>query len=55
MYDSSRWGEVALAEHDVVEAFPSDRTDQPFGMSVFAMGNAATSADHECPLIESVG
>jgi hypothetical protein len=27
--------EVALAEHDnVVEAFPSDRTDQPFGISV---------------------
>ena len=27
--------EVAFAEHDnVVEAFPSDRTDQPFGISV---------------------
>jgi hypothetical protein len=26
---------VALAEHDnVVEAFPSDRTDQPFGIPV---------------------
>jgi hypothetical protein len=31
--------EVALAEHDnVVEAFPSDRTDQPFGMSVSPWG-----------------
>src|SRR5258706_12423447 len=27
--------EVALTEHnDVVKAFPSDRTDQPFGISV---------------------
>ena len=27
--------EVAFAEHDnVVEAFPSDRTDQPFGIPV---------------------
>src|SRR3979411_1106770 len=31
--------EVALAEHNnVVEAFPSDRTDQPFGMSVLPWG-----------------
>src|SRR6476620_7692736 len=31
--------EVALAEHDnVVKAFPSDRTDQPFGISVLPWG-----------------
>ena len=31
--------EVALAEHNnVVEAFPSDRTDQPFGISVLPWG-----------------
>jgi hypothetical protein len=31
--------EVALAEHDnVVKAFPSDRTDQPFGVSVLPWG-----------------
>src|ERR1700726_1754294 len=31
--------EVALAEHDnVVKAFPSDRTDQPFGISVLPRG-----------------
>src|SRR3979409_431648 len=30
---------VALAEHDnVVKAFPSDRTDQPFGISVLPWG-----------------
>ena len=31
--------EVALTEHnDVVKAFPSDRTDQPFGISVLPWG-----------------
>src|ERR1700736_5542583 len=31
--------EVAFAEYnDVVEAFPSDRTDQPFGISVLPWG-----------------
>src|SRR5713226_8777574 len=31
--------EVALTEHnDVVKAFPSDRTDQPFGISVLPRG-----------------
>ena len=30
---------MGIAEHDnVVEAFPSDRTDQPFGISVCASG-----------------
>ena len=39
LYDSSRLAEVALAEHDnVVKAFPSDRTDQPFGISVLPWG-----------------
>ena len=45
---------MSLAEHNnVVKALPSDRTDQPFGISAFAMGSAAVSAGHECPLIES--
>src|SRR3981189_20512 len=31
--------EVALTEHnDVVKAFPSDRTDQPFGISILPRG-----------------
>ena len=31
--------EVALAEHNnVVKAFPSDRTDQPFGISILPRG-----------------
>jgi hypothetical protein len=31
--------EVALAEYnDVVKAFPSDRTDQPFGICVLPPG-----------------
>jgi hypothetical protein len=38
--------EVLLAEHNnVAKALPSDRTDQPFGISV--MGSAAMSAGHE--------
>jgi hypothetical protein len=41
--------EVALAEYNnVVKAFPSDRTDQPFSISIFAKGSAATSVDRGC-------
>jgi len=43
---------VALAEHNnVVKAFPSDRTDQAFGISVFAMGSAAMSAGNSGDLL----
>jgi len=43
--------EVALTEYNnVVEAFPSDRTDQPFSGV-----NAETSSRIECRLIEPVG
>jgi hypothetical protein len=46
--------EVSLAEHNnVVKAFPSDRADQPFGISVLPWG--VMSAGHECPLIEVFG
>ena len=48
--------EVALAEHNnVVDAFPSNRTDQPFSISVFAMESVGTSGGRECRLIEVVG
>jgi hypothetical protein len=48
--------EVALAEHNnVVKAFPADRTDQPFSISILPRGSAATSVDRECPLIEAFG
>ena len=30
--------EVALAEHNMVKAFPADRTDQPFSVSVLPWG-----------------
>jgi hypothetical protein len=30
--------EVPLSEHNVVKAFPSDRTDQPFGISILPPG-----------------
>jgi hypothetical protein len=47
---------VALAEHNnVVKAFPADRADQPFSISILPRGSAATSVDHECPLIEAFG
>jgi hypothetical protein len=44
---------MPLAEHNnVVKALPSDRAYKSFSI---AMGNVATSVDHECPLIEVVG
>jgi len=37
--------EVPLSEHNnVVKAFPSDRTDQPFGISILPRG-ATSSAN----------
>jgi hypothetical protein len=48
--------EVPLSEHDdVVKAFPSDRTDQSFGTSIFATGSVVTLVGRECPSIEGVG
>jgi len=47
--------EVTFAGHDnVVEAFPSDRRSV-VRHTRFAMETVETSADRECPLIESVG
>jgi hypothetical protein len=41
--------EVALAEYNnVVKAFPADRTDQPFSISILPKGSAATSGDRGC-------
>jgi hypothetical protein len=41
--------EVALAEHNnVVKAFPSDRADQPFSISILPNGSAATWVDRGC-------
>jgi len=37
--------QMALAEHhDMIEAFPANRADQPFCVCVFARVNAETSA-----------
>jgi hypothetical protein len=48
--------QVPLAEHDdMVKTFPSDRADQPFSMSIFAMAIAARLAGHECPSREDAG
>lgn len=45
--------EMPLAEHySMVEAFPSDRTDQMFSISVLP---AETLVDRKCPSIEVVG
>jgi hypothetical protein len=33
---------------DMIDAFPADRTDQPFSIR-FATGIAATLVDYECP------
>jgi hypothetical protein len=40
---------------DMIDAFPADRTDQPFSISVLPWRAAATLADHECPWIEVFG
>ena len=47
--------EVALAEHDNVEGIPVGSNRSAVRHIRFAMGNAETSADRECPLIEVVG
>ena len=41
---------VPLSEdHDMIDAFPSDRADQPFGIGFFAMATAAKLVDREYP------
>jgi len=41
---------VPLADYDnMVNTLPSDRADQPFRTSVFAMASAARSVDLVCP------
>ena len=48
--------EVSLAEHNnVVKAFPADRTDQPFSISILPKGRAATSGGLECRSTEPGG
>jgi hypothetical protein len=46
--------EVTLAEYNnVVKAFPSDRTNQPFSMSILPRGGAATWVDRDAYRSES--
>jgi hypothetical protein len=47
--------EVALAEHHTGQGIPVGSNRSGVRRIRFAMGNAAMSADRECPLIESVG
>ena len=48
--------EVSLAEHNtVVKALPSDRTNQPFGISVLPWGVRRCRPVTKCPLIEVFG
>jgi hypothetical protein len=48
--------QMAFAEHhDMIEAFPADRADQPFSVCVFARVNAETSGGLECRSIERGG
>ena len=39
--------------HDMVEALASDRSDQPFNMTVLATANVARLADLGCPMARS--
>src|SRR6266851_7266970 len=47
--------EVPLSEHNnVVKAFPSDRTDQPFGISILPRGAWRANATDHAQIFETV-
>ena len=48
--------QIAFTEyHDKINAFPADRSDQPFSICIFATVSEETSGDFECRWIEHGG